>query len=70
MVKITSLQVFDRWGEPVYEKLDFQPNDPTIGWDGTFKGENLPPAVFVWWAEVLFVDGVSKIYKGDVTLGK
>lgn len=68
VVKIRSFQVFDRWGEPVFEQLDFLPNDPTTGWNGAWKGEKMGPAVFVWWAEVLFLDGVSKIYKGDVIL--
>jgi hypothetical protein len=26
------------------------------------------PAVFVYWAEIEFIDGVKKMYKGDVTL--
>ena len=54
----------------VFQDADFQPNDPSHGWKGRFRGEELNPAVFVYWAEIEFVDGVKKIYKGDVTLIK
>ncbi|MEM9919740.1 MAG: gliding motility-associated C-terminal domain-containing protein, partial [Bacteroidota bacterium] len=65
---INSFQVFDRWGELIYEDFNFMPNDPTRGWDGRLRGELLNPAVFVYWAEVEFVDGWKELYKGDVTL--
>lgn len=62
--------VFNRWGETVHSYLNFQPNDPVFGWDGTFRGQPLDPAVFTWFAEVEFKDGRLEIYKGDVTLVK
>ena len=70
VVKIKSFKVFDRWGDLVFSNQNFLPNDPTLGWDGVSKGKKMAPMVFVWWAEVLFVDGETKIYKGDVTIGK
>ena len=66
--QINFFQVFTRWGEPVFLAENFQPNDPQFGWDGRFRGEELDPAVFVWVAEVAFVDGRKEVIKGDVTL--
>lgn len=66
--KVNSLQVYDRWGEQVFIAKDFMPNDPNFGWNGTLKEEKLNPAVFVYWAEIEFIDGVKILYKGDVTL--
>ncbi len=66
--QINSFQVYDRWGEQVFLAQGFQPNDPDHGWDGTLDGKILNPAVFVYWAEIEFIDGVKQIYKGDVTL--
>ena len=63
--------VFDRWGEVVFERTNFQPNNQTDvdnGWDGFFKGDALNPAVFVYYAEIEFEDGWVELYKGDVTL--
>ena len=66
--RVKSLQVFSRWGEAVYERIDFDPADTNIGWDGTFKGQKMNPAVFIWQAVVLFVDGKEEFISGDVTL--
>ncbi len=71
MIKqVNKFQVFSRWGELVFTAEDFQPNLPDHGWDGFFKGEKLNPNVFVYYAEIEFIDGLIKIYKGDVTLRK
>lgn len=66
--RIKSFLVFDRWGETVYQYKDFQPNDPATGWDGTYRGKSLNPGVYTWFAEVEFIDGVTEIFEGDVTL--
>ncbi len=68
VAKIKSFLVFNRWGESVHEYHDFQPNDPVGGWDGTYRGMPMDPAVFAWFAEVEFVDGRVELFKGDVTL--
>ena len=67
---IHTFKIFSRWGESVYEFHDFMPNDPNLGWDGKHKGELLDPGVFGYFLEVEFVDGVTKLFKGDVTLIK
>ena len=52
----------------MFSRKDFQPNDEYLGWDGSFKGKMLNPAVFVYVIEVEFINGKKKLYKGDVTL--
>ena len=66
--EIYTFKIFDRWGEIVFETNHFQPNDPSKGWNGIFKNEKLNPAVFVYFTEIEFIDGVKQIYSGDVTL--
>ncbi len=66
--KINSFRIFDRWGELVYENFDFQINDTSVGWDGTFNGNDMPGGVYVWQVEVDFVDGRTESYKGHTTL--
>lgn len=66
--KINVFQIYSRWGEPVFEAYDFQPNDPAYGWNGRFRDQNLNSAVFVYWAEIELIDGSTIIMKGDVTL--
>ncbi len=65
---IKSFQIYSRWGELVYEHYDFQPNSPTIGWDGKHRGAEMNPGVFVWYAILEFADGTEVLFKGDVTL--
>jgi gliding motility-associated-like protein len=68
--EIEVLQIYDRWGELVFEGHDFPPNNPAHGWDGTFRNNELNPEVFVYVATVRFVDGELKQLYGDVTLVK
>ena len=66
--QINTFRIYDRWGEIVFEAYNFQPNDPGNGWNGRLRGEFLNPSVFVYLAEIEFVDDVVELYKGDVTL--
>jgi gliding motility-associated-like protein len=65
---VTSFQVFDRWGEKVFAKKGFPPNNPQHGWDGTLNGKPMNSAVFVWYLEVELINGSKYICQGDVTL--
>ena len=68
VVNIKSFLIFDRWGNAVFERFNFAPNDPTLGWDGLVRGSKGQPGVYVYYAEVEFIDGETILYKGDVTL--
>jgi|GEM_PF-464432 len=66
--QVKLFQIYSRWGEQVFVRENFQPNDPTLGWDGRFRGQDMNPAVFVYYAIVEFIDGQEVLYKGDVTV--
>lgn len=66
--EIISFVVFDRWGEQVFSNENFQPNDLTKGWDGTFKNKLMDMSIFVYKAEVEFKTGEKKMLTGDVML--
>jgi gliding motility-associated-like protein len=66
--EIISFKVFNRWGELVHSADNFAPGSYQHGWDGSFRGRALNPAVFVYFIEVRFSDGVVFPYKGDITL--
>ena len=66
---VKSFKVYDRWGELVYENnVPYGINETGIGWDGTFDGKVMNPAVFVWSLEVEYIDGASDVLKGHTTL--
>ncbi len=66
--KVDQLLVFDRWGELVFKKVDFSPNLEAEGWDGNFRGRPVNPGMFVWMAQLTFVDGLQRTLSGDVTV--
>jgi len=68
VAEVQLFQVFDRWGNLVFQDGGFQPNDLTRGWNGIFNGQAMNPAVYVFYATILFKDGEVEVYQGDVTL--
>ncbi len=68
VAQVYALQIFDRWGAHIYSAENFSPNDAKFGWDGEHKGEALGAGVYVYFAEIEFVDGRREILKGDVLL--
>jgi CHU_C Type IX secretion signal domain len=67
--EINYLRIYDRWGNKVFERNNFMPNAPELGWDGTFNGTPLNPAVFAWVAQIKN-GGQVYLKHGDVTLVK
>ncbi len=68
VTNVKSFQIFARSGEKVFERYDIPVNDPSQGWDGTFRGDLMTPQVFTYWTEVLYVDSTTAIIQGDFTL--
>ncbi len=60
--------VVNRWGDVVFERKNFEPNDPGLGWDGRWKGRDFPSDILIWYAELEYYDGQIAVKKGDVAL--
>lgn len=65
---IGDFRIYSRWGEEVFWNLSPRINVADDGWDGTFDGKPLDPAVFVYYFEVEFINGEKRLFKGDITL--
>jgi hypothetical protein len=65
---VRRLQVFDRWGDLVFEADELPPNQPGQGWDGSWRGRPMNPGLFVWMADLEFIDGFRVTLWGDVTV--
>lgn len=65
---IEILQIYDRWGNQVYENKNFPPNGIYGAWDGMVNQQKATPGVYVFL--FLFTDksGVSHKLSGDLTL--
>ncbi len=57
------LVIYNRWGQKVFESFE-----QGIGWDGTFKGEHLPPDAYGFYLTARCVGGEEYYKKGNITL--
>ena len=57
------LIIVNRWGQTIW-----QSNDYNSSWDGTFNGKPLNSAVFVYSAQVTYIDGREQTQQGNITL--
>lgn len=62
------IRIYDRWGNQVFEINNPPINSQIVGWDGRFNGQEVNPGVFIWMAEIIFLDGETQILSGDVTV--
>lgn len=71
---VTNVQfmIYDRWGEKVFECNCDLPQNPVISecaWNGTFRGRNLDPGVYMYYLSGNSVlDGRLIQYSGNVSL--
>lgn len=70
IAQVRSFRIYSRWGELVFERNNFAPNDPRFGWDGKIKGKTGAAEVYVFTCEVICENDVIYTYKGNTTLLK
>lgn len=61
--EITLVQVFNRWGEIVFES-----HSEGLLWDGTFRGVDVNPGVFIYMIHGICTSGETFILSGNVTV--
>ncbi|MDX1685660.1 MAG: gliding motility-associated C-terminal domain-containing protein [Saprospiraceae bacterium] len=66
--RIENFYIYDRWGELIYHVGQTWINQEDTGWDGTFRDEVVLPGVYVWMAEITFLDNETEYFSGDVTV--
>jgi gliding motility-associated-like protein len=55
--------IYDRWGEKMFETTSLNQ-----GWDGTFKGKELDPDVYVYYLEATCEGGSTYFEEGNISL--
>lgn len=65
---IEEILIYNRWGELLFKKNNFEHNVPLEGWDGSFKNEFVNPGVFVYFFRIRTIYGDVLEYSGDVTV--
>jgi large repetitive protein len=67
---VKTFRIYNRWGEVVFERNNFSPNNPAYGWDGKIKGKIGGPDVYIYTAEVICENGTAYTYRGNISLLK
>lgn len=62
-VRFRHLHIYDRWGTLVFSTTHHK-----IGWDGRFRGIDLPSATFAWTTEGELADGRILVRRGTLQL--
>jgi len=44
------------------------PNNPSKGWDGRFRNQDMPIGTYAFFAEIELVDGDTRLLNGTITL--
>lgn len=65
---IEYFQVFDRWGNLLFERQQFLPNDIAHAWDGEFLNQTLSTGTYLYQAQINFIDGQQQAYSGTIQL--
>jgi PKD repeat protein len=66
-MKSWKMQIFNKWGQVLWETTKLDDGKPVEGWDGTFKGVPQPQGIYFWKIEVELINGSE--WKG-MSLGK
>jgi gliding motility-associated-like protein len=67
-VRIISLKIINRHGALVYERSGFNTNDASAGWNGSLRGKELLPDIFLYVISLEDDEHKPKTIQGDVAL--
>lgn len=65
---IELLQVYDRWGNLLYEEENLPPGDDHFGWNGEHRNSRMPSGPYVYRAVLRFRNGSQESIRGEVAL--
>jgi gliding motility-associated-like protein len=65
---VKNFKIFSRWGQLLYSRADFPPNDKNYGWDGNLNGTNQPSGTYVYIVELECFTGETFLLKGTLEL--
>ncbi|MCR9103427.1 MAG: gliding motility-associated C-terminal domain-containing protein, partial [bacterium] len=67
---ILSFRVFDRWGGVVFLQEDIPASDSQFGWNGTYRGQEVNPGIYLYSVQIALINGTVVTKSGEVILLK
>ena len=68
ILRIHRFMVFDRWGGLLFTAEDLPPNNPLVGWDGSYGGQPALTGTYVWVMDADFRSGDRSVERGTVNI--
>ena len=68
VTEIEEFVIYNRWGEVIFKKQNFQPSDPMYGWKGDYLGVASESGVYTYKIKALYLNGKVDERRGTVTL--
>ncbi|MFN7116934.1 MAG: T9SS type B sorting domain-containing protein [Saprospiraceae bacterium] len=62
-LRVSTWVLYNRWGQKIFETTDIN-----FAWDGTFRGQPLPPDVYGYYARIICPGNEELILQGNLTL--
>ncbi|MEO0875430.1 MAG: gliding motility-associated C-terminal domain-containing protein [Bacteroidota bacterium] len=67
--RIASMEIFNRWGQLLYQETDLPVGTSSVGWAGRSANNRVvDQGVYLYRIEVEFLDGTIREFAGDITL--
>lgn len=66
--EIEVLQVFDRWGNLLYEEYGLPPSNDQVGWNGKYRNNLVSGGTYIYRAVLRFTNGETQEIKGGIAL--
>jgi len=67
-VNIITYQIYDRWGNRIYDASNFNISSETGWWNGNADNIKWSSGVYVYHIEVEYYNGSRELFTGDITL--
>ena len=65
---VTSFQVFNRWGQLLFERNNINPASQELGWNGLYQGELQSTGVYIFVLALKLENGEDVVKSGEVLL--
>ena len=66
--EILKVAIYDRWGNLLIEQQNLATNQGSNLWDGTYRGQKVDRGAYLYYANILYLDGEEAILAGTVSV--
>jgi gliding motility-associated-like protein len=67
-ITVKDFNIFNRWGQKIFQVQNSVPNNPAFGWNGKVNGTDAATGTYVYFVTMAFADGSQQTYKGTIVL--